>query len=117
MDQKIYLNGDDWCFKEFTGEDWRWRKSHLRNTNDRYFWHTGSVPGSVQHDLWKSGEIANPYFERNTMLCEWVPQRTWVYKKAFQVQAESIGKRIHLCFKGVDYAAHFYLNDVYLGFH
>ena len=115
--QTIYLNGDDWRFKEFTGEDWRWRKSHLRNTNDRYFWQTGSVPGSVQHDLWQSGEIANPYFERNTMLCEWVPQRTWVYKKAFQVDAESIGKRIHLCFKGVDYAAHFYLNDEYLGYH
>lgn len=117
MDRKIYLNGNDWCFKEFTGEDWRWRRSHLSDTNDRQFWRAGSVPGSVQHDLWKSGEIANPYFERNTMLCEWVPQRTWVYKKAFQVDAELAGKRIHLCFKGVDYASHFYLNDVYLGFH
>jgi len=115
--QTIYLNGDDWNFKDFTGEDWRWRKSHLRMTSDRHFWRSGSVPGSVQHDLWKSGEIANPYFERNTMLCEWVPQRTWIYKKVFQVDADLLGQRANLCFKGVDYAAHFYLNDEYLGFH
>jgi beta-mannosidase len=115
--QTISLNGDDWSFKEFTGEEWRWKKSHHRQTNDRYFWLEGSVPGSVQHDLWRNDQIPNPYFEKNTILSEWVPQRTWVYKKKFRIRPDLAGKRFQLCFKGVDFAAHFYLNDECLGFH
>jgi hypothetical protein len=29
MNKRIALNGSDWQFKEFYGEDWRWRDSHL----------------------------------------------------------------------------------------
>jgi hypothetical protein len=29
MNRRISLNGSDWLFKDFYGEDWRWRDSHL----------------------------------------------------------------------------------------
>jgi beta-mannosidase len=117
MPQRIPLNGNDWQFKDFYGEDWRWRDSHKPNTRDIRHWRTGTVPGSVQHDLWMLGEIPDPYFERNTLLAEWVPARTWLYKKIFQVGEELRGKRIQLCFEGVDYEAECFLNGVSLGSH
>lgn len=99
------------------------------------------MPGSVLDDLWRLGEIANPYFERNWLLCEWVPQRTRVYKKAFHVPGVSempgtssasiphvpgaskvpgtSGKppRARLVFEGVDYEAEFLLNGESLETH
>jgi beta-mannosidase len=58
------------------------------------------VPGSVQYDLWQHGEIPNPYFERNSLLAEWVPQRTWVCKKNFTAGESLKGQRVRLCFEG-----------------
>ena len=65
----------------------------------------------------KYGEIPIPYFELNSLLIEWVPERTWLYKKAFSVGEEYKGRRIRLCFEGVDYYARFYLNGELLGQH
>jgi beta-mannosidase len=117
MPQRISLDGADWHFKDFYGEDWRWRDSQMPNTRDIRHWRTGMVPGSVQHDLWELGEIPDPYFERNTLLVEWVPARTWIYKKTFTVSEDLRGKRIQLYFEGVDYEAEFFLNGVSLGSH
>ncbi len=117
MSQRLALNGDDWQFKAFYGEDWRWRDSHESDTKDIRHWYKGSVPGSVQHDLWQNGEIPNPYFERNSLLIEWIPQRTWIYKKTFTVSEALRGKRFELHFEGVDYEAEFFLNGVSLGHH
>jgi beta-mannosidase len=114
---RIYLNGNDWLFKDFYGEDWRWRKSYEPGTSDYRWWRKGTVPGSVQHDLWKLGELNDPYFEQNTLLAEWVSQRSWLYKKSFSIPVSLKNKRLQLVFKGVDYAADFYLNGVFLGSH
>jgi hypothetical protein len=35
MTSRIPLNGSDWLFKDFYGEDWRWRGSHLSGSPDR----------------------------------------------------------------------------------
>lgn len=115
MHQQIFLNGNDWFFKDFHGEDWRWRKSYLPDTNDIRWWRIGSVPGSVQNDLWKLGEVEDPYYEQNSLKCEWVSQRSWLYKKKFNLKPDYEGKRIQLVFKGIDYSGHFYFNGVYLG--
>src|SRR5215216_4206212 len=117
MNRHISLSGSDWFFKEFYGEDWRWRNSHLPNSRDRLGWRVGSVPGCPQHDLWMLGEIPNPYIERNSILCEWIPQRTWLYKKTFAVGEEVKGSRVQLHFDGVDYQAEFFLNGESLGTH
>ena len=113
----ISLNGDDWQFKDFVGEDWRLRRAHMPDTTDTRWWRRGCVPGSVQQDLWQLDEIPDPYYERNSLLIEWVPQRTWVYKKSFSVPDELRGRRVVLCFEGVDYEAEFFLNGESLGTH
>lgn len=117
MSRRISLNGDDWLFKDFYGEDWRWRGAHLPDSRDRRHWRRGSVPGCPHHDLWRLGEIPDPYVERNSLLMEWIPQRTWLYKKSFRVDRQDQGKRIHLHFEGVDYQAEFFLNGRSLGSH
>jgi beta-mannosidase len=117
MNRRISLNGSDWLFKDFYGEDWRWRDSHLPEGRDTRHWRRGSVPGCPHHDLWRLGEIENPYIERNSLLCEWIPQRTWLYKKTFVVDEEIKGQRVHLHFEGVDYQAEFFLNGQSLGVH
>ena len=117
MNRRVLLNGSDWLFKDFYGEDWRWRGSHLPDSRDQRHWRLGSVPGCPHHDLWKSGEIVDPYVERNSLLIEWIPQRTWLYKKSFTVGEEIRGQRVHLHFEGVDYQAEFFLNGESLGTH
>ncbi len=114
---QISLNGSDWLFKGFEGEDWRWRNSHKPDTRDVRWWRKGTVPGSVYQDLWSAGEIPDPYFERNTLLAEWVADRTWLYKRTFTVPEEYRGKRLQLRFEGVDYEAQFFLNGGLLGYH
>ncbi len=114
---RLSLNGSDWTFKGFYGEDWNWRKSHQPDTMDKRHWKMGTVPGSVQNDLWQAGEIPDPYFERNSLLIEWVPQRTWLYKKSFYAPADWQGQRVQLRFEGVDYEAQFFLNGEQIGSH
>lgn len=113
---RISLNGD-WQFKDYLGEDWRWRDAHMPGTRDVNHWRTGCVPGTVQNDLWKAGALANPYLGMNSLLAEWVPARTWLYKKTFAVSGDLRGKRLQLRFEGVDYEAEFFLNGQSLGRH
>src|SRR5215216_4137941 len=117
MSSRIYLNGSDWFVKDFYGEDWRWRGSHLPDSRDQRHWRAGSVPGCPHYDLWKSGEIPDPYVDRNSLLSEWIPQRTWLYKKSFTIGEEVRGKHVQLHFEGVDYQAEFLLNGESLGSH
>jgi beta-mannosidase len=117
MNRRISLNGSDWLFKEFYGEDWRWRNSHMPDSRDLRGWRVGTVPGCPHHDLWQLGEIADPYIERNSLLCEWISQRTWLYKKPFIVDDKLKGQHVWLHFEGVDYQAEFFLNGETLSTH
>ncbi len=114
---RLSLNGSDWQFKDYIGEDWRWRDAHLPVTRDTRHWHTATVPGSVHHDLLQHGLIPDVYRERNTLLAEWVSDRTWLYRKTFIFDVEQQGQRVELVFEGVDYEAEFFLNGVSLGHH
>ena len=69
------------------------------------------VPGSVYDDLFRAGLIEDPYYERNSLKCEWVANRFWSYVNSFELSPEHRGKKIRLVLKGVDYHAHVYLND------
>ncbi len=112
---RIYLDGNDWMFKEFVGLDWVWRNSEKPNTKDVRWWYKATVPGSVLHDLWQAGKVPDPHYELNSKLVEWVPERTWVYKKSFSVPEKLSGKKITLCFEGIDYSASIFLNGKPLG--
>lgn len=117
MTGSISLNGKDWLCKGFLGEDWVGRKSHLPASRDIRGWISATVPGSVLADLWQAGEIPDPYFEKNSLLSEWVPERAWIYKKTFIVPEEYQGSQAGLVFRGVDYEARFFLNGEELGQH
>ncbi|MBA3243591.1 MAG: hypothetical protein H0T61_00240 [Actinobacteria bacterium] len=74
----ISLDGDEWQFRGWLGEEWRW---HVAKPWDTPGWLPARVPGSVLDDLVRAGEVADPYFERQSKLAEWVPARTWVYRR------------------------------------
>jgi beta-mannosidase len=116
-DDTLTLNGADWKVKDYYGEDWRWRDSHISVRFDAGAWYPAAVPGTVANDLLAAGEIPNPYFERNSRLIEWIPARTWVYRKVFTVDAARRGQRAQLRFEGIDYAAQIFLNGHDLGAH
>lgn len=80
-------------------------------------WIPARVPGCVQADLLRAGLIADPQFEKNSLLCEWVENRWWQYQCTFSLPENARAQRVTLEFKGVDYAAHFYLNGQKLGWH
>lgn len=67
---------------------------------------SAKVRGSVYDDLLRAGLIPDPYYERNSLLCEWVANRFWSYQNTFDIPAEICGKRVRLVLKGVDYHAH-----------
>ena len=115
--EKIYLNGDDWKFKEFVGMDWVWRNSVEPDTKDVRWWYNGTVPGSVLNDVWKNELAPDPYYELNSKLSEWVPARTWVYRKPFFVPKKFQEKRVELVFEGIDYEALIFLNGEQIGSH
>jgi beta-mannosidase len=52
----------------------------------------------VLDDLVRAGEVPNLWFERNSRLAEWVPERTWVYRR----RVEGPGT---IRFEGIDHAA------------
>jgi beta-mannosidase len=79
-------------------------------------WLPASVPGGVHVDLFRAGWIENPYYEMNSLKCEWVENRWWVYKTSFARPTGSFAKA-ELAFLGIDYEAMIYLNGVLLGEH
>ena len=70
-----------------------------------------SVPGCVYRDLQNAGLIDDPYYERNSLLCEWVASRWWIYRTSFRADPAWKGRRIRLVFKGVDYKGRVYINN------
>lgn len=83
-------------------------------------WIDATVPGGVHYDLWKAGMIENPYFGMNSLKCEWVENRWWMYRTTFSDHLQGIdlkGKKVTLVFKGMDYEARVFVNDVFCGIH
>lgn len=114
---RILLNGTDWEMKGFIGLDWLSRRVHMLDNQDTRGWKQATVPGSVHYDLWQNGEIPDPYFGQNSLLMEWVPERTWVYRKTFRMNPVERDHRVFLHFEGIDYSAQLFLNGKDLGVH
>lgn len=72
---------------------------------------TAAVPGSIYKDLTNAEIIADPFFGRNSMLCEWVENRWWRYSTRFSSDIfNKPNSRKVLCFDGVDNRAQVWLN-------
>jgi beta-mannosidase len=101
------LDGDDWQLRGCLGEEWKW---HVNKPWDATGWLPARVPGSVIDDLWRAGEVTNPYRMRNSRLAEWVPERTWIYRR--RVTGEGFVR-----FDGVDHEATVFLDGEEVGRH
>ena len=95
MRQTIDLGGE-WERRDFLDEAWRWsdalRPADVGSADGPPVgagisagWRAGRVPGSTLDDAWRAGEVPNPYVDRNSLAAEWVPQRTWLYRRRFTV--------------------------------
>jgi beta-mannosidase len=101
------LDGDDWELRGCLGDEWQW---HVHKPWDAPGWLPARVPGSVIDDLWRAGELQDPYHGRNSRLAEWVPQRSWVYRR----RVEGPGT---VRFDGVDDAALVFVDGEEVGRH
>lgn len=68
------------------------------------------VPGSIYQYLQKEKLIPDPFYEKNSLACEWVANRWWVYKTQLDIP-ENIHGRLRLTFQGIDYHALIYVGD------
>ena len=71
-------------------------------------WVPARVPGGVHRALMAAGLIADPYFGMNSLLCEWVEHRWWVYRTRFATP--DTDGRVFLRFDGIDDRCWIYLN-------
>ncbi len=79
-------------------------------------WLPATIPGGVHYDLYRAGLIAHSYKDLNSLQCEWVENRWWLYRTEVS-RPEQTGERIELVFKGLDYEAVVYVGGKLLGEH
>ena len=79
-------------------------------------WKPATIPGTVQTDLLKLGEIPHPFIGNNEDSIQWISEKNWLYKTSFTVPKTSLKKEKHLLeFEGLDTYAHIFLNDSLIG--
>ncbi|WP_310993359.1 beta-mannosidase [Aequorivita marina] len=85
-----------------------WQFSETKNPN----WQPAEVPGTVQADLLRLGEIPNPFLKNNEDSIQWVSSKNWQYKKHFSLSDKTLKKQKHILnFEGLDTYAEVFLND------
>lgn len=116
MDIELGLEGEDWQLCGFLGGSWR-SAVGPELPEGRPRWVKAHVPGSIMDDLWRAGEVPSPYFERNSLLLEWVPARTWVYRRPLVTPDLGPHDTATLVFEGVDHRAGIYVDGRLAGEH
>ena len=72
-------------------------------------WIDAAVPGGVHYDLYKAGLIPYPYKDMESLKCEWVENRWWLYRTV--IHRENIkGRYQSLVLEGIDYQTVIYIN-------
>ncbi len=79
-------------------------------------WIPAEVPGGVALALYRAGYIEHPYYGMNSLKCEWIENKWWLYETSF-LAPKMTGTKIRLDFSGVDYACMVYWNNRFLGSH
>ena len=73
------------------------------------------VPGNVELDLVRAGEIPDPFFGRNFFLLRELEFHEWWYRSRFTLPGGLIGRRCELVFEGLDTIATVWLNGRKVG--
>ncbi|WP_369200404.1 hypothetical protein [Streptomyces sp. PU-14G] len=95
---------DGWQVRGCLGDTWRWLCGPGRPSGEPG-WLPARVPGTVLDDVHRAGLVPDPYTGRNSLAAEWVPQRTWLYRRSLRVSGLTPGRRALLRFDGVDHGA------------
>ncbi|MBC7321062.1 hypothetical protein H5T89_10515, partial [bacterium] len=88
----------------------------FRSESDRE-WLPALVPGDVHLDLLRNGKIEDPLYGTNAEKCRWIEEKTWIYRKIFNVSKDFIQKKVELLFNGLDLDAEVFFNGVKIGEH
>jgi beta-mannosidase len=119
---RMELSGNDWQLAPLLPHEFWWRQAWKEKWSPAGCppwgdWIGACVPGDVIADALDAGLIPHPYVDLNSLACEWLSERDWIYRKTFIVPKEWRDKHIRLRFEGVDYACEVYLNEQLLGRH
>jgi beta-mannosidase len=126
------LAGSGWTVREALGMTWQWYVNAPAPTAGNNVadaveaamrtpgWLPASVPGAVIADLVKAGELDDPFRARNSRHAEWVPERSWVYRRSVELPPvstnhRSAGQRIVLEIDGIDPGGAIFWNGVLVG--
>ncbi|KAF4407712.1 glycoside hydrolase family 2 protein [Streptomyces lycii] len=93
-----------WQLRGCLGDTWRWLCGPGR-PEDEPGWTRARVPGTVLDDLHRAGLVPDPYRGTGSLAAEWVPQRTWLYRRTLTAGPPAPGRRAVLRFEGVDHEA------------
>jgi len=94
-----------------------WHKIPCERQGAAFNWNYVKVPGDVYTDLYRVGEVDDPYFGQNMHKMKWVQEQEYWYMCKFNVPEEMKGKEIKVLFEGVDYSCHVWFNGHDLGGH
>lgn len=95
---------DGWQVRGCLGDTWRWLCGPGRPPGEPG-WLPARVPGTVLDDVHRAGLVSDPRHADNSLAAEWVPQRTWLYRRTLRSGRLRPGQRVLLRFAGVDHDA------------
>lgn len=103
---QIFPLTDHWQLKERDSA-----RALAENFSDPTGWLTATVPGVAHQDLIAAGQIPDPFYGLNEREVQWVGERNWLYRCAFEVTAEVLtNTSLDVCFDGLDTFATVWLN-------
>lgn len=71
------------------------------------------VPGDITDDLYRAGEITEPYYAENYKQLGWIAETDFEYEGSFALSAQAVRcEDISLILKGIDTFAEVFVNDV-----
>ena len=73
------------------------------------------VPGNVELDLMRAGELPDIYVADNVHLLRPLEYHEWWYRRAFEAPGVAPGQRVDLVFEGLDCLATVWVNGVEVG--
>ena len=95
--------------KKICIEQWHLQDLHSGKT------FPASVPGDVTYDLFRAGEIADPYYGDNFKQLDWITKRDFEYSGEFVLSDEDCAAEdIAVIAKGIDTFADIYVNGTLL---
>ncbi len=113
--KRISLNGD-WNLR-YENLSWGPEKAAVVS-GEKHGWMTCKVPCDVHTPLIENGIIKEPLEALYCFDCEWVEDKSWWFKKVFDVDGEIFkGDVVELTLESLDVEADIFLNGTHLGHH